>query len=162
MKPDEAISPPTRPTLIEFCGIPLMAFAAEDGQLYVSLRPICHQLGLHFPSEMRRVRAMAALAEGLRELDLDNPGSDVHKTPCLKVDLVSGWLIGINTRQVTAPVLRQKLLAYQQEVSQVAWQIFGPTLAIELELAALASKVDRLAQRLEAISKSIGSRKASG
>jgi hypothetical protein len=73
MKPDEAISAPTGPTLIEFCGIPLTAFAAEDGQLYVSLRPICHQLGVHYPGEMRQVRATAALAEGLRELDLDNP-----------------------------------------------------------------------------------------
>ena len=85
MKHDRETSGPVGPTLIEFCGIPLTAFAAEDGQLYVSLRQLCRQLGLHYPSEMRRVRAMAALAEGLRELDPDNPDSGVHKTPCLQV-----------------------------------------------------------------------------
>jgi hypothetical protein len=73
--------------------------------------------------------------------------------------LVPGWLIGVSPQQITDSPLRQKLLAYQQEVSQVAWQIFGPALAIELELAALASRADRLAQRLEAIREHIDSQK---
>ena len=161
MKQDKETSAPVGPTLIEFCGILLTAFMADGGQLYVSLHQLCQQLGLHYPSEMRRVRAMAALAEGLRDLNPHLPECGMRKTPCLPVELVPGWLIGVNTRQVKDPALHQQLLACQREMGQVAWQLFGPTLALELELTALIQRVEGLSHRLEVIRKHINRQPAS-
>jgi hypothetical protein len=159
--PDTTFPAPTCPTQVEFGGISLLAFTAEDGQLYVSLRQLCQQLGLHYPSEMRRIRAMPALAEGLHDLNPHLPECGIRKTPYLPVELVPGWLIGVNTQQVREPTLRQKLLACQQEMGQLAWQIFGPTLALEPELAKLTQRIERLSQRLEEIRKRINREQAS-
>ncbi len=158
--PDQAL-PAAGPTQIDFGGIPLTAFTAEDGRLYVSLRQLCRQLGLHYPSEIRRVRAMPALTEGLRDLNPHLPECGMRKTPCLPVELVPGWLIGVNTQQVREPTLCQKLLACQREMGQVAWQLFGPTLALEPELAALTQRVECLSQRLKVIRKHVNRQQAS-
>ena len=138
-------------TTLEFCGMTLDAYGTEDGQSYIALRQACGYLSLNHLGELRRVKATAALAEGLRELRLPTPESRLQPTACLRADLVPGWLMGVMPGQIADQTLRQKFLAFQHDLYQMAWDVFGPALVFELRLAALTRQVDSLAQRLDAL-----------
>jgi P22_AR N-terminal domain len=149
MRPVEA----TSPTTLEFYGATLNAAVAEDGQTYIPLRELCACLNLSRAGELRRVKAAEALAEGLRTLAVQSPAGRARQTPCLRVDLIPGWLLGARLDQITDPTLRQKLETYQRELCQVAWQVFGPEptpRAIEETLATFANRLEATSQRLEA------------
>ena len=153
MRPVEATLPPTPTTTLEFYGATLNATVAENGQTYIPLRELCVCLNLSHAGELRRVKAAEALAEGLRTLAVQSPGGRTRQTPCLRVDLIPGWLLGVRLAKIKDPTLRQKLQTYQRELCQVAWQVFGPEptpRAIEETLATFANRIEATSQRLEA------------
>jgi hypothetical protein len=162
MSKDESTSPPIRPATMEFYGTTLStAVAEDDAQLYVPVRQLCGCLGVDSTSELRRIRAAAALAEGLRALVVPQPDGRLRKMLCLRVDLVPGWLIGTSLAGVKDQTLRQKLQTYQRQACQVAWQVFGPETAApvaEAELAAIAGRMEVISQRLHAIARFLASR----
>ena len=59
--------------------------------------------------------------------------------------------MGVTPGQIADQALRQKFSAFQHDLYQIAWDVFGPALVFELRLAALTRQVDSLAQRLDAL-----------
>jgi hypothetical protein len=145
---------------LEFAGMTLKAYLANDGRHFVSIRQVCGLLGLRPQDEVRRLKASPALAEGLRALPLPAPGGKSHPDVCLRADLLPGWLIGVVPGPAADKVLRQKLRAYQQDLFQMAWQVFGPALVLELRLAELTQRIDGLKEKVAMGQASGASRKA--
>jgi hypothetical protein len=104
----------------------------EDGrqQVYVPLRPICEYLGLAWSSQLQRTRNDAVLSREATSVLIATQKSDESalgpKTStmiCLPLDMINGWLFGINANRVRED-LRDRLIRYQQECYRVLAQAF--------------------------------------
>lgn len=101
----------------------LIAIRAADGHIYVSVRHLCHALGLDAQGQMRRITRQTILDEGFKGVDnLSTPGG--HQSAyVLRVDLIPLWLSGIRTSAVKEEI-RSKLEHYQREAAKVLWEAF--------------------------------------
>jgi len=104
----------------------------EEGrqQIYVPLRPICEYLGLAWSSQLQRTRNDAVLAQEMtsvlistRKSDDSALGPKTSAMICLPLDMINGWLFGINANRVRDD-LRQRLIRYQQDCYRVLAQAF--------------------------------------
>jgi hypothetical protein len=109
--------------LVEFHGDTLLAFQTPDG-VFVAVNPICRSLGISARSQQRRIENDLILAEGRAVMALP-PSLTGQETVCLRLDLISGWLLGIDARRVH-PDVRDKVLAYQRECYRVLYRHFFP------------------------------------
>jgi hypothetical protein len=119
---------PVREAQVEFYGDTLLAVEGPDSQIYVPLRPICDAIGLSWPGQRERALRNPVLAEALQGVRVTrtpsgSSGGGPQTTLCLPLDMLPGWLFGINAERVK-PELREKILRYQRECFRVLWNAF--------------------------------------
>jgi hypothetical protein len=144
---------PLREQVVDFYGDTLRAAQTADETIYVPLRPICDQLGLDWASQYQRLRRDAVLLEEMRSVVVTTTDRGGRAMVCLPLDLLPGWLFGINAARVK-PELQAKITRYRRECFRVLWQAFrqdivpGPEPARELSGAALALEIATAVQHL--------------
>lgn len=106
---------------VDFRSDTLVAVERDDG-VYVALRPICEALGLDWSAQWRRVQRDPVLSEAVAMMATPF-GRHGQQETCLKLDLVNGWLMGIDANRVKDEV-RDKLIEYQRECHRVLFQHF--------------------------------------
>jgi hypothetical protein len=91
-----------------------------DGEplVYVPLLPICEYLGLDWSAQNRRVRRDEILNDESVILMLAAADGRTREMMCLPLDLLNGWLFGLNVSRVKEE-LRPRLLQYQRECYRV-------------------------------------------
>lgn len=96
----------------------------RDGsvQVFVPLRPIVELLGLDWSGQLRRVRNDAVLAQEIETVRVNTAGGP-QEMPCLPLDMLNGWLFGINANRVKEDV-RQRLVRYQRDCYRVLYEAF--------------------------------------
>ena len=110
--------------IIPFEGDELTAALAPNGRIYVSLPGICRALGINRPqNQVQRIARTRPLARGLRQIPLKAANGGTYPTYCLQLDRVALWLAGIETERLK-PEFQGKIEAYQDELAEVATQIF--------------------------------------
>jgi len=109
-----------RVTLME--GDEVLAVRAEDGAIYLPLRPVCESLGLSYRPQRRRIQRDPALEEGMREIRLETGGGR-QATPCLRLSVVPYWLSTVEVSRVR-PDLQDKLLVYKRWVIDKVFEAF--------------------------------------
>jgi len=137
---------PVQQQVVDFYGDPIPVAQAAEGELYVPLRPLTDFLGLADAPQRRRVLRDPVLAARARAVQMT--GSDGRKRIflCLPLDLLPGWLFGIDTSRVR-PELTEKLTRYRAECFRVLWNAFkaeilpSPPLASTLSGAELAVEI---------------------
>lgn len=144
---------------IEFHGDTLWA-VREDGEWFVAIKPICDRLGIAWHGQRERVNRDTILAEGTRIIRLPSPGGS-QETTLLRLDLLNGWLFGIEEARIKDPAIRDRVLLYKRECFAVLFHhFFGPrdavaglpspaditpaTIALWLADAPLGSRIDGL------------------
>ena len=135
---------------VEFHGDALWA-REKDGRVLVAVKPICEELGINWNKQLQRIHRNAVLSEGMTMMVMPSAGGP-QDTVCLPLELVNGWLFGIDDLRVR-PELRGKILRYKRECYQILFDHFyseatgraptGPTL---LEHA-FDTPIDRLQQQ---------------
>jgi hypothetical protein len=97
-----------------------------DGEpsVYVPLLPICEYLGLDWSAQNRRVRRDEILNDESVILMLAAADGRTREMMCLPLDLLNGWLFGLNVSRVKEE-LRPRLLQYQRECYRVLADHFG-------------------------------------
>jgi hypothetical protein len=100
----------------------VLAVRAEDGAIYLPLRPICESLGLSYRPQRRRIQRDASLEEGVREIRLETGGGR-QATPCLRLSVVPYWLSTVEVSRVR-PDLQDKLLTYKRWVIDKVFEAF--------------------------------------
>lgn len=97
----------------------------RDGeiQVFVPLRPIVELLGLDWSGQLRRVRNDAVLAEEVQPVRVETAGGP-QEMPCLPLDMLNGWLFGINANRVREDV-RERLVRYQRDCYRVLYEAFN-------------------------------------
>jgi len=107
---------------VEFQGQTLWA-ASEDGAIYVAVKPICEALGLSLEGQRQRIKRDEVLSEGACVIHAPSPGG-VQPTYSLRLDLLNGWLFGIDDRRVRDAATRERVLTYKRECYRVLFEHF--------------------------------------
>jgi hypothetical protein len=110
---------------IKFYDDEIIAVRVEDGTVYVPVRPICNLLGIRWGSQYERIQRDPILAEmtrGVLVTRTPEQGGSQEMT-CLPLDMMHGWLFGIQANRVNVAV-REKLLTYQRECYRVLSDAF--------------------------------------
>jgi hypothetical protein len=133
---------PTEEKTIIFYDDELTAVQLEGGEIYVPVRRLCENLGLDWTAQYRRIMRDEVLREAQRSVaimatDLKHRfAPEQSEMVCLPLDLVPGWLFGIQTGRVKAEI-RPKLIRYRRECFRVLWDAFKddvlPAMAPELD-----------------------------
>ena len=121
---------PLLPRTVPFHDDELEAVAGGDGTIYAVFARLCENLGLNRVAAQRRIQSHAVLGEGYVALLLETSGGP-QRVQCLRADLIPLWLASISARRVKDEV-RDKLIRYQREASQVLWQAFHSMIVDEL------------------------------
>lgn len=107
---------------VDFRNDTLFAVERDDG-VFVAVKPISDTLGLKWSGQHDRLNRDPILAEGIRVMGIPSPGG-VQETVCLKLELMNGWLFGIDESRVKDEETRQRVLAYKRECYAVLFQHF--------------------------------------
>ncbi|HEY1013565.1 MAG TPA: hypothetical protein VGE07_12720 [Herpetosiphonaceae bacterium] len=91
---------------------------------YAPLPRLCERLAIPLAPQVRRARKHPVLRGGFRVLKLENDDGELEKQPCLRVDLVPLWLIGLDAE--VDPALRATVASIGSEAASLAWQAFKP------------------------------------
>ena len=102
----------------------ITAVKAEDGTIYVPLKPICELLGIAWAAQRRRINRDEILSEALTSVTVTvTEGGQRGQMLALPLDLLNGWLFGINASRVK-PAIKPTLLRYQRECYRVLADAF--------------------------------------
>ncbi|EHP93452.1 phage antirepressor N-terminal domain-containing protein [Methylorubrum extorquens] len=108
-------------TTIDFHDDTLFAVEAPGG-VFVAVKPICDGLGIDPKKQRERIQRDPVLTEGGAMMALPSAGGP-QETFCLRLDLLQGWLFGIDAARV-APEARDRVLAYKRECCAVLFRHF--------------------------------------
>ena len=121
---------PTEEKTILFYDGKLTAVKLESGKILVPVRRLCDNLGLDWAAQRQRINRDEVLSDALKsvvitttDLDVVRRGPKASEMLCLPLDLVPGWLFGIQTGRVREEI-RPKLIRYRRECFQVLWDAF--------------------------------------
>lgn len=126
---EQTILVPQEERTIDFYGDEIVAFLVQhenDPRIYVPVRPLCGYMGLTWGSQYNRIKRDEILAGCVFMMKTQVPGdSQVREHVCLPLDMLPGWLFGINTSRVK-PDLQTKIRRYREECFRVLWEAFAP------------------------------------
>ena len=100
----------------------------EGSTIYVPLRRLVENLGLDWRSQRSRIRRDNVLSDAFQEVVVTTPPSETggggpQESLALPLDLVPGWLFGIQTSRVKEEI-RPKLERYRRECFRILWEAF--------------------------------------
>lgn len=106
---------------VPFCNTTIQAIE-HNGQLYVSMRPICKNIGLQWGSQYNRIMRDEVMKTCVfimkTRLDGDIQNRDIVYLP---LSMLNGWLFGVSTKKIK-PELKDKLIKYKRECYDVLYQ----------------------------------------
>ena len=101
-----------------------LLWAAREGErVQVAVKAICESIGVAWHGQFQRIQRDAILREGVRVIGIPSPGG-VQETVCLPLELLPGFLFGIDDRRIKDPERRAKVLAYKRECHAVLFRHF--------------------------------------
>jgi hypothetical protein len=98
----------------------IVAVRAEDGEVYIPLRPICDYLDLSWSGQRDRINRDAVLSEVVRfvRVTRTNSAGGNPNVLALPLEYLNGFLFGINAARVKEEA-RQNLIRYQRECYRI-------------------------------------------
>lgn len=109
---------------VEFYGDMLTAVQADDGTVYIPIRPICELIGVAWSPQRRRINRDPVLSEEMKGVTVTVTPGGKQEMLCLPLDYISGFLFGINAERVK-PELRERVIRYQRECFKVLAEAFA-------------------------------------
>lgn len=111
--------------IIRFYDDEIVAIREADGTVYVPIRPICNLLGIRWSSQYERINRDPILSDMSRGVLVTRTpaAGGAQEMTCLPLDMMHGWLFGIQANRVK-PEVREKLLTYQRDCYRVLSEAF--------------------------------------
>lgn len=107
---------------VDFRNDTLFAVERDDG-VFVAVTPICASLGLDAQKQRKRIMDDAILAEGVCQVAYPSAGG-TQDMFSLRLDLINGWLMGINDKMIKDEETRERVLSYKRECYGVLFKHF--------------------------------------
>jgi P22_AR N-terminal domain len=108
---------------VEFHGATLYGLR-HSGIVYIALRPIVEAMGLSWSDQLGRLRRDPILSKGVFKMSIPLRAGGPQEYVCLTLRRVAGWLFTIKTNMIKSPVIRAKVLMFQEECYDVLDQHF--------------------------------------
>lgn len=118
----EVITPLTE-KVVDFYGDAIPVAQAGGEELYVPLRPLAEAIGLDHRSQQKRIQRDKALAKRARLVTMRGADGRMRDQLCLPLDLLPGWLFGIDANRAR-PELQEKLELYREQCFRTLWNAF--------------------------------------
>lgn len=125
--PQKAIVPRIEKT-VNFYGDDVPVAQAEDGELYVPIRPLTRYLGISFSGQRERILRDEVLSKKVQQVIMKGADGKNYEQLSLPLDMIPGWLFGISTSRVRDE-LKEKLNRYRAEGFRVLWDAFKQDIA---------------------------------
>lgn len=100
--------------LIQFHGNDLVAVHRDDDKVYVAIRPICDAMALDWEPQRKRIYRDLILSSVASMMEATGGDGKRYKMICLPLDMLNGWLFGIDARRVKLS-LQPTVLDFQRE-----------------------------------------------
>ena len=94
-----------------------------EAQVFVPIRPLVELLGLDWSGQLRRTRNDPVLSNEIEDVVVNTAGGP-QEMPCLPLDMLNGWLFGINASRVKKQKVRDRLIRYQKDCYRVLYEAF--------------------------------------
>jgi hypothetical protein len=143
---------------VDFHDDTLFAVDRGNGDVFVAITSICRTLGLTPESQRRRIQNDPILRKGHAVLAFPSPGG-TQDTVVLRLDLINGWLFGIEARKVR-PEARGKLVEYQTECHRVLFDHFYGRTQNTRPDARWVKEMNAASRAVSEIRRSLGARTA--
>lgn len=114
----------------------------QDGIQWVAVKAITNNLGIKFDTQHKRLKSDESYQSKLVEVQT---AGGKQKVFCIPYDKLNAWLFSINPSRVK-PEVRQKLIEYKKECSDVLYNYFNKGYALNPELK---EKLELKIQQLE-------------
>lgn len=108
---------------VNFRGDQLYGFENDDGT-FVALKPIVESMGMDWSAQLKRVKRNPILAEGMAIMATPFGRGGDQEAVSIKLELVNGWLLTIDTSRIENEEVRGKVLLYQRECYSVLFKHF--------------------------------------
>lgn len=108
---------------IEFHGKELKALS-YNGTPYVAMKPLVESMGLLWEGQRQRIQRDTVLNSTTSSLKVVAEDGKTREMLCLPVDMLNGWLFGINENQVN-PTIKEIILTYKRECYRVLFEHFN-------------------------------------
>lgn len=108
---------------VNFRGDQLYGFENDDGT-FVALKPIVESMGMDWSAQLKRVKRNPILAEGMAIMATPFGRGGDQEAVSIKLELVNGWLLTIDTSRIENDEVRDKVLLYQRECYAVLFKHF--------------------------------------
>jgi len=109
---------------VNFRGDDLYGFKQDDGT-FLALKPMVEAMGLNWSGQEQRVKRDPVLSEGICVMHIPFGRGGAQDCVCIKLELVNGWLFGIDSSRIKDEEVRQKVITYQRECYQVLYEHFA-------------------------------------
>lgn len=136
---------------VNFRGDELYGFKQDDGT-FLAMKPMVDGIGISWQGQHDRVHRDPILSEGVRVIRIPFGRGGPQDMLCIKLELVNGWLFGIDSSRIKDEAVRERVILYQRECYQVLHDHFAgkKTREIEAEVDEIAPMNDRRALVAEA------------
>lgn len=114
---------PSAERTVNFYGDQISVALVGAEEAYVPLRTISEFLGLAWGSQRNRLLRDEVLSERAHTVKMRGADGRQRDMLCLPLDLLPGWLFGINSSRVK-PELAPKMKRYREECFRVLWREF--------------------------------------
>lgn len=102
---------------VPFHGQTLSVIPQQD-KLYVAIKPICENMGVLWEPQRKRIQRNEVLSEGASMMEVPSKGG-YQETVCLPLELLNGWLFGIDANRIKDPTVKARVIEYQRECYKV-------------------------------------------
>lgn len=109
---------------VNFRGDELYGFKQDDG-VFVALKPIAKALGLDWSAQLKRVKRDPVLSEGMAMMATPYGLGGDQEAVAIKIDLLNGWLFGIDSSRIRDETVRDRVILYQRECYGVLYRHFS-------------------------------------
>lgn len=105
---------------VPFCNTTIQA-VEHNGELYVSMRPICKNIGLQWGSQYNRIMRDEVMKTAVFIMKTTASDGKKYEYVFLPLSMLNGWLFGVSTKKIK-PELKDKLIKYKRECYNVLYQ----------------------------------------
>lgn len=110
----------TETKIVKIEGAEIFEAIGSDSVVYVPLKQFCDYFGIDWSSQLRRTTTHHFYPEYAVYLEVPGPDGERNQV-CLPVDLIHGWLLGVNPDRVKNQDSADKIRRFQR-VAHRAYQ----------------------------------------
>jgi hypothetical protein len=133
---------------VPFHGTELL-LVEQDGEPFIPMKPLVAAIGLGWQAQFEKLKANKS-RWGIRKIQIPSYGGE-QATLCMPVRKLLGWLATLEPGRIVSPVIRERVVRYQEECDDVLWNSWRKSLAINQRRVRAAGAKSTIDDRADAL-----------